>query len=427
MIIKKCYFCGESKNINMFSVGYEFCNKCMYEIQESKKSDPTYRSLRSIPEYQVWTKMIRRCHNCNDDNYSNYGGRGIIVCEEWRYSFENFLKDMGRRPESGYSIERIDNNGNYEPNNCRWATDKEQRRNKRNSRFVQFKNEFITIAELSERYKIPYQTILQRVNAGYEGDDLVSDSLKRNRSYLYEGKYRTISEISKMTDMNDTTLYRRLEILKLPIERAVDKYLFSGDKLIEFKGNRVHLSDLSRQYKISMATLKNRVSAGLSDDDLVKPTPPKHFYENEMRSVKEISKMTGINETTLRYRLYVLNMELEHAVKIPSIRKTDRGLKSSQYTRVEYFGMRLTIQELSELTGIKYSTLFSRFRKGKTGRDLIINDKILFSYKYKGVFYTVWEISEMTGIDPFTLIKRVSNNKMSMDEAVNLGVSLKQE
>ena|SRR3990167_808317 len=82
------------------------------------------------PEYRAWAHLRNRCNNPRDRAYANYGGRGIEVCERWDL-VDNFLEDMGPRPGPEYSIDRIDNDGNYEPDNCRWTTDSEQNSNRR--------------------------------------------------------------------------------------------------------------------------------------------------------------------------------------------------------------------------------------------------------------------------------------------------------
>lgn len=83
-------------------------------------------------EYNSWAAMIQRCLNKNRKKYPNYGGRGIKVCDRWRLSFIDFLADMGRKPSPKHSLDRINNDGNYEPGNCKWSTNKEQSNNRRN-------------------------------------------------------------------------------------------------------------------------------------------------------------------------------------------------------------------------------------------------------------------------------------------------------
>jgi hypothetical protein len=98
-------------------------------------------NYRTSREYWVWAGMIQRCTNPNHVGFHNYGGRGIRVCDRWKNSFADFIADMGPRPTPQHTIERVDNNGNYEPTNCKWTTRAEQSRNtRRNKNAVRYQN-----------------------------------------------------------------------------------------------------------------------------------------------------------------------------------------------------------------------------------------------------------------------------------------------
>lgn len=100
----------------------------------SKRRTTHGESMRGgTPEYNCWRSMKKRCYSARCHAYANYGGRGIQVCSRWRRSFQTFIADMGRRPSRHHSIDRKNNNGNYTPSNCRWATATDQRRNRRDS------------------------------------------------------------------------------------------------------------------------------------------------------------------------------------------------------------------------------------------------------------------------------------------------------
>lgn len=126
------------------------------------------------PTYNLWCGINQRCNNPNNQDYKHYGGRGIKLFAEW-YEFEPFydyVSQLEHFGEKGYSLDRINNNGNYEPENVRWATAKEQARNKRNNILVEYQDEIITLPEAAELIGIKYNTLKRRYYRGKRGDDL---------------------------------------------------------------------------------------------------------------------------------------------------------------------------------------------------------------------------------------------------------------
>lgn len=119
--------------------------------------------LKPSAEYYTWFGMKNRCLNSNTKSYKNYGARGIKICARWIDSFDNFLTDMGKKPSPKHSLERIDNNGNYEPSNCRWATIEDQNNNKANTKFITHNGITLSIGEWSKITGIKYMTLYMRI------------------------------------------------------------------------------------------------------------------------------------------------------------------------------------------------------------------------------------------------------------------------
>ncbi len=123
--------------------------------------------------------MIRRCENPRCTGFDNYGGRGITVCPRWRNSFADFLEDMGERPV-GTVLDRFpNNNGNYEPGNCRWATVKESSRNRRSSRIVEVLGMRGCLAELAEHFGLPVGAVRARLYLGWSNERAFTTPLRR--------------------------------------------------------------------------------------------------------------------------------------------------------------------------------------------------------------------------------------------------------
>lgn len=155
--IKRLYSCGCKRN----------------ELSAKSNTRHGHASDRSLTaEYATWISMKGRCYNKNNKKYPRYGGRGIKVCDEWLNNFEAFLNYMGLRPEQPlgkrvYSIERVDNDGNYEPGNVRWATLKEQANNTSTNRILYFQGVAHTIAEWSEITGVSRGAIGNRLKRGW--------------------------------------------------------------------------------------------------------------------------------------------------------------------------------------------------------------------------------------------------------------------
>lgn len=145
--------------------GHRKAKKMKYLFPKGEQNPSFKHGRQRSPSWKIWVGVLQRCQDPNSNIFKYYGGRGITVCERWLV-FENFLADMGERP-AGMSIERNNVNKGYEPGNCRWATKKEQSRNTRVTRWVEWQGKKISLAELSELSTVPYNRLRWRLQRGW--------------------------------------------------------------------------------------------------------------------------------------------------------------------------------------------------------------------------------------------------------------------
>lgn len=167
-----------------------------------------------IREYYIWKSMWQRCTLSTNPGYKSYGGRGIKVCDRWK-RFEDFYADMFIAPK-GHQLDRIDNNGNYCKENCRWTTAKNNCRNRRNNRVFVFEGEKKCLSELSEEYGISAATISDRLKKGFSVEYAVKQKVIKNgerktcRFITFLGQTKILADWSRDTGINYSSLKFRL-------------------------------------------------------------------------------------------------------------------------------------------------------------------------------------------------------------------------
>jgi hypothetical protein len=173
--------CGAEKIVHsghLFSGQSKSCG-CLRDELSSKKhrKHGAWKNL----EYRTWQGMKSRCRDTGNKDYPNYGGVGITVCNKWINSFENFIADMGPRPPGKHSIERINNSAGYSPENCRWATRKEQAENRKSNQYVVLEGKTLTVAEAARCLGLHRSTIRDRALAKGETRQEATDHYARQK------------------------------------------------------------------------------------------------------------------------------------------------------------------------------------------------------------------------------------------------------
>lgn len=220
--------CGEIRFIRtgaLTSGDATSCGRHYSEIVTKQMAAVGTRRITSLPEYSILAHMIGRCHNPKDAAYIGYGGRGIKVCDRWRFGeggkngFECFFEDMGARHSNKHSIDRINNNGDYCKANCRWTTQTEQCRNTRKNRTATLNGETMCLSGWDERLGLKQGTVSRRIGIGWDERRAITEP-KTKRTITFQGISLNIVGWAKKLGWRPSVLYQRLDA-GWPIERAL--------------------------------------------------------------------------------------------------------------------------------------------------------------------------------------------------------------
>lgn len=198
------------------------CGCLAAEVKRKCKVSHGETKGRTNPfEYRVWINMRSRCRAKSGQSYRNYTKRGITVCERWN-KYENFLEDMGRSPSPDHSIDRIDNNLGYFPENCRWATLEEQANNKRNTIFLSLNGVRKCVSDWARDLELSPGLIKGRLLSGWSDKDALTTPVRRAKLFEHKGEKRKISEWSTITGVSEAVLNYRVKRKGWSLEKAIN-------------------------------------------------------------------------------------------------------------------------------------------------------------------------------------------------------------
>lgn len=192
--------CGSSKAVSNSNLTSGRIRSCGCLSQEQKRTGNSSRrhgctnGRAQTPEYRAWASAKKRCSNPKDRAYQNYGGRGIKFCNRWLKLFENFYADMGDRPSPKHSLDRIDVNGHYSPENCRWASRQEQANNTRSNKYLTIGESTFTVADWARKMGVDSARIYDRLKLGWTEADAVLTPVYKRNSRSHQSNFIVLEE-----------------------------------------------------------------------------------------------------------------------------------------------------------------------------------------------------------------------------------------
>ncbi|MBA2878048.1 putative transcriptional regulator [Anoxybacillus kamchatkensis] len=254
--------CGNTTVVNGYNLRKGITKSCgCYGRKRTSETKKTH-GLTKTRIYGIWNNMKDRCYNTNNEAFERYGGKGISVCDSWKNDFSEFYKWA---MENGYredlTIDRIDNKKGYSPENCRWATTKEQSNNRENVHEVTYKGKTQTLSEWADELNIPYEVLYKRFYKGMPLDKVFDTEIKTNnqRSITYNGETKNIRQWAKEKGIPYKTLHKRI-MDGWDIKKALETKDNPLHNQITYNGKTQTIADWARELNINYDTLKQRLN-----------------------------------------------------------------------------------------------------------------------------------------------------------------------
>lgn len=252
--------CGTKCIVTARNLITEMAKSCGCSKRESMRRVALKHGGSGTRLYSIWCNMKDRCNNPKNSHYYRYGGRGIAVCSEWINdfsSFESWALSHGYSDE--LSIDRINNDLGYYPDNCRWVTNKKQQNNKSTNHLITYQGKTMNVTEWAEETGIPAKTLYDRLSYNWTLDAVFSKPVKQcNLDYYdYEGSSHTLSEWAQLKNISYDVLYHRILKQGMSIEEALTKPVGRGK--VELNGRWDTIANFAKEYGISIETVRGRM------------------------------------------------------------------------------------------------------------------------------------------------------------------------
>lgn len=275
--------CGNHvvRNVSYFTSKKTPHKSCGCWRKELTKEKTFKHGMSLTATHRVWAGIKARCTNKNDKYYPRYGGRGIKVCDRWLHSFENFYADMGEKPEK-MSLDRIDNNGNYCPENCRWATVKTQNNNRRTNIYITYRGKTMTLKQWCEKYDMIYANVQNAWYSGHKNMGYLIRTFKnrqKKKEYQvfieYNGERKTLKEWCEVYNMNYKRVHSAYYLQTKDLGTLIETYKNQAYKVktykspcrlfLEHEGKNISLKELCSIYNMRYDTVLYAYHNGHTD------------------------------------------------------------------------------------------------------------------------------------------------------------------